>query len=248
MVDYFIKIDFNVFVQVGLFLLLLVYLFTHRKDPHHLMSGVSLFRTLVLVTLFLYLLLNYASEIPPGLRSASIFGMFLINLYMLWNAVLTRLERPYRVALEACAQTPGNMDVLKGAWQAGKRFFSVRYFLKALFSGGSVRRFLNNLASHQVREDLTHIFKKEGIHKDFISLKTLVTYLKKQLAQDETLPQEFKGTMDKVVADFAGHPWIEDQVNQFLNLLLASPEVLFYPEWAAGQEEVGKTQGPAAGG
>lgn len=247
MLDYFIQFDFNVFVQVGVFLLLLVYLAIHRKDPHHLMSGLSLFRTLILILLFLYLLLNYASEIPPSLRTSSLFGMFLINLYMLWNAVLTRLERPYRLALVACAQAPGKVETLKSAWQAGKHFYSVRYFLKALFSGGAIRPFLNNLASHQVREDLKNSFQKQGVHQEFISLKTLVSYLQKQLAQDDTLPQEFKGSMDKAIADFTVHPWIAEQINQFLNLVLASPEVLFYPEWSADQEQGGKTPGPSGG-
>jgi len=247
MLDYFIQFDFNVFVQVGVFLLLLVYLAIHRRDPHHLMSGLSLFRTLILIILFLYLLLNYASEIPPALRTSSVFGMFLINLYMLWNAILTRLERPYRVSLDACAQAPGNVTTLKSAWQAGKHFYSVRYFLKGLFSGGAIRPFLNNLASHQVREDLKNTFQKYGVHQEFISLKTLVNYLKSQLAEDDTLPQEFKDTMDKAVSDFTVHPWIEEQVNQFLNLVLASPEVLFYPEWSADQEKGGKTSGSTGG-
>ena len=245
MADLLLKLELNIFIQVAVFLLLLVYLFIHRKDPRHLMSALSLLRTLVLVILFVYLLLNYASEIPPELRLGSVLGMSLINLYMLWNAILIRLERPYRVALEACAQTPGNMEALKGAWLAGKRFYSVLYFLKGLFSGGSIRRFLNNVAGHQVREDLKDSFQKQGVHQEFVSLRIMVGYLKKQLAKDDTLPAEFKGAMEKVVADFAGHPWIEDQVNQFLNLVLASPEVLFYPEWAADQEGVGKSQGPA---
>lgn len=245
MTDYLIQVNFNVFAQVGVLILLLVYFFIHRKDPRHQTSGLSLLRTLVMVALFAFLLLNYASQITPGLRHASVVGMFLINLYMIWNVILTRLERPYRKALEVCTQAPGETAHLTAAWRAGKRFYSWHYFFQALLSGGSPGQFLKSVASHQVREDLQRSFQKHGVHQEFVSLRTLAVYLQKQLAQDETLPQDFKETMDKLVRDFASHPWIEEKVNQFLSTLLESPEELFYPGWFIVQGKVNQSPGSA---
>jgi len=247
MTDYLIQVNFNVFAQVGVLILLLGYFFLHRKDPRHQVSGLSLVRTLVVVLLFAYLLVNYSSQITPGLRHASVVGLFLINLYMIWNVVLTLLERPYRDALEACSKAPGHAAELAAAWRTGKRFYSWHYFFQALFSGGSPGLFLKSLAGHQVREDLNRSFQKHGVHQEFVSLKSLVIYLRKQLAQEETLPQEFKETMDQVVTEFANHPWIEEQVNKFLVLMLESPEELFYPELATIQTQAGRSPSPPAG-
>ena len=41
----------------------------------------------------------WVSAINPALTAISIFGMFIINLFMVYNLLLACLERPYRDAL-----------------------------------------------------------------------------------------------------------------------------------------------------
>jgi Ca2+/Na+ antiporter len=247
MLDTLLHLESSVYIQVGLLVILLLYFFTHRKAPRHLVSGLSLARTLGIFLLFVYLLWNWASAVSPQLRTASILGMCLVNLYMVWNVVLTRLERPYRDALEACGRAGGKAEGMEQAWRTGKRFYYWRYFTQGLFSGHP-GRFLNNLAGEQVREDLKSTFHRLGVKQNFLTLKTLVAYLKKQLAQDDTLPQDFRTAMAKVMENFAGHAWIEVRVNQFLTEMLESPEKLFSPEWAAVQDEPAPPPSGQAGG
>ena len=230
MFDYLITMESSVYIQLGLFALLLIYFFAYRKDPRHLVSGLSLVRTLLIFVLFSYLLWNWASAVSPPLRTASVVAMFLVNLYMLWNVVLTRLERPYRDALAACVRQGGQAADLEQVWRTGKRFYYWRYFSQALVSGAP-GRFAHNLAVDQVREDLQAVLRQKGLKPELLSLKTLVGYLEQQLSRDDTLPQDFKETMRQCITEFARHAWIETHVNRFLAELLESPERLFAPDW-----------------
>jgi hypothetical protein len=246
MFDFLFRMEASVYIQVIILILLLAYFFGYRKDPRHLVSGVSVLRTITLVLIFFYFLWNWASSVSPALRNVSVLGMFIINLYMLWNVILTRLERPYRDALEACGQNLGKPEEIQTVWRTGKTFAYVRYFPQALFSGSSPFKFLHGIAAEQVRQDLKEVLHRHGISKDLISLQTQVTFLKDRLAADETLPPEFKETMLKAIAQFSQHPWIEEQVNQFLTTVQENPETLIRPGEAAGLEEI--IQSPADSG
>ncbi|MEW6386881.1 MAG: hypothetical protein AB1491_05120 [Thermodesulfobacteriota bacterium] len=244
MLDFFLRLQASVYIQIIILVLLLAYFFGHRRDPRHLISGLSLFRTIILILIFLYFLWNWSSEIPPSLRNVSVLGMFIINLYMFWNVILTRLERPYRDALEACGQEPEKPANYQQLWRSAKRFFYVRYFLDALFSGGSPTRFLHSITSEQVRHDVKNIFSQRGVKKPLISCQTEMAFLKNRLSQEESLPAEFKEVMTKAIDQFQQHPWIEEQVNEFLALALEDPVRLYSPEWAARME---KADRPAPG-
>ena len=68
--------------------------------------GRQVVRTLILVVIFFYFMFVWVSAINPTLRAISIFGMFVINLFMAYNLLLARLERPYRDALKPMTQEP----------------------------------------------------------------------------------------------------------------------------------------------
>ena len=57
--------------------------------------------------------------------------------------------------------------------------------------------------------------------------------MKSRLASDENLPADFKEVMEKSIDDLTKHPWIEEQVNEFLRIATEAPEDLHFPEWMA---------------
>jgi hypothetical protein len=107
MVEYLVKLQSTVYAQIGIFLFLAaVYLVSQRKLPTFRIVGFAVMRIVLIVALFIYLFLNWSSEVNPSLHNASVLGMFIVNLYMVWQVILTRMELPYRKALEACAENP----------------------------------------------------------------------------------------------------------------------------------------------
>ena len=94
---------------VILFILLLVFV-KHRRDSRLVVSGVRIVRTLVMLMIFFYFMFVWASAVKPTLRNISIFGMFVINLIMLYNLLLAWLERPYRDALAAMTRSRKSMN------------------------------------------------------------------------------------------------------------------------------------------
>ena len=71
----------------------------------------------------------------------------------------------------------------------------------------------------------------------------MMAYLKNQLACDENLPSDFKDVMQESVECFIKHPWVEEQVNQFLDIATERPEDLHFPEWMSAFEKcVGKPE------
>ena len=43
--------------------------------------------------------------------------------------------------------------------------------------------------------------------------------------------------MGKIIDDLEKHPWIEEQVNEFLRIAMESPEDLHFPEWTSAFEK-----------
>jgi hypothetical protein len=76
-----------------------------------------------------------------------------------------------------------------------------------------------------------------GVEKKLISLKLMVGFMKTRLAGDQNLPADFKVVMEKTLTDLEKHPWLEEQVNEFLRLAMESPEDLHFPEWMAAFEK-----------
>jgi hypothetical protein len=179
----------------------------------------------------------WASSVQPTLRSISAFGMFFINLVLFYNLLLARLERPYRDALMKIAEDPENHDMIHAVWRAGKRFFYLRYTMSSLFSGTNPFTFLRDIAADRVREDTKDTLRRMGVTKRLVSLKLMVGFMKERLACDDNLPTDFKVMTEKTLDDLEKHPWLEEQVNEFLRIATETPEDLHFPEWMAAFDQ-----------
>lgn len=221
------------FIEIAILIILLIAFITLRKDPRLVVSGFRLIRTLILLLIFFYFMFVWVSAIRPALSGISIFGMFIINLFMFYNLVLSRLERPYRDALAMMTQEPERHELIHNVWHTGKRFFYFRYFWSALFSGTNPLHFLHNLATDRVRDDIKDTLRRYGVEQKMITVPMMAAYLKSQIACDQTMPVDFKDVMEKAIDDFAKHPWIQEQGNEFLGLATERPEDLHFPEWMA---------------
>ncbi len=83
-------------------------------------SGVRLIRVIILLMIFLYLTLTWGSLIVPSLRAISVFGMFIINIYLFYFLLLARLERPYRDTLTALSQNLEKDETFHSIWRNGR--------------------------------------------------------------------------------------------------------------------------------
>jgi hypothetical protein len=220
------------YVQLVILGLFIWYFLAHRKDPGMPVSRVGFIRLFILLLIFLYLLLSWASGIRPALAQAAVFGMFVINLIMLNSLILSRLERPYREALAAYCRDPQNVENLDAIWSTGKRFYYLRHFFSSIMSGESPTLFLHEIASGRIRDDVQSSLRQHGLTHQFISLKGMISFLEARLAQEELLPQEFKDLVTKELQDFQKHPWVEDQINEYMRLALETPEKIHNPEWS----------------
>jgi hypothetical protein len=229
------------FTEIGILVLLLLAFITLRKDPRLVVSGIRIVRTLILVLIFFYLMFVWVSAIRPALSTISIFGMFLINLIMLYNLGLARLERPYRDALAAMTGEPERHELIHNVWHTGKRFYYFRYAWSSLFCGANPFHFLHDLATDRVRDDIKDTLHRYGVEKRMITLPMMAGYLKSQIACDATMPVDFKDLMEKAIDDFAKHPWIQEQGSEFLRLATERPEDLHFPEWMASFEACVRT-------
>jgi hypothetical protein len=227
----------SAYVEITILVILLIMFILHRKDPRMVVSGVRIIRTIIVVLIFFYFMFIWASTVQPTLRSISIFGMFLINLFMLYSLILSRLERPYRDVLLRLTKEPDSHELMDSVWHYGKRFYYLRYAWSSLFTGVNPFAFLHDIATDRVREDLKEQFRLYGTERKLVSLKLLVGFMKSRLECDEHLPPDFKVVMEQAIDNFDKHPWVEDQVNEFLRIATESPEDLHFPEWMAAFEK-----------
>ena len=80
------------------------------------------------MVLFLYFAWNWATSIPPSLRAAAVIGMFLVNLNMIYNLILGRLNENYQQALDAYSGDIGNKTLLENVWKTGKKYIYATVF------------------------------------------------------------------------------------------------------------------------
>jgi len=227
----------SAYIQIVIFFLLGAYFVRHRRDPRMVVSGVRLIRVIALLMIFLYFTLTWGSLIVPSLRAISVFGMFIINIYLFYYLLLARMERPYRDTLTALSQNPEKEETFHGVWGRGRRFYYFYYFFHSLFSGSNPFRFLHEMATDRVRDDIKDELRRLGVEKKLISLNLMVSFMKNRLAVDENLPADFKEEMGKTIDDLEKHPWIEEQVNEFLLIAMENPEDLHFPEWTSAFEK-----------
>jgi Ca2+/Na+ antiporter len=230
------------FTELIIFILLVAYFVIHRHDR----QGISLLKVFILVIIFIYFAwmpIVWPSLIPSSMRTLSVFGMFVVNFYFLYSLILARIERPYREALANLVREPEKHEIFRDIWSSGKRFYYYSYIFQSLISGVNPFHFLSNIANDRVRDDIKDALRQMGVEKKLISLSLMVGFIKSRLAADESLPADFKEVMGNTLDDLDKHPWIEEQVNEFLRIATESPEDLHFPEWMAAFEEnvTGKT-------
>jgi hypothetical protein len=209
----------------------------HRRDPRMVVSGIRVIRVIILLIIFLYLTLTWGSLIVPSLRAISVFGMFIINIYLLYYLLLSRIERPYRDTLTALSQNPEKDETFQGVWSHGRKFYYFYYFMHSLFSGSNPFRFLHEMATDRVRDDIKDELRRLGVEKKLISLNLMMGFMKNRLADDKNLPADSKEVMGKTIDDLEKYPWIEAQINEFLRIAIENPEDLHFPEWTSAFEK-----------
>jgi len=223
----------SAYIQIFIFFLLTAYFVRHRRDPRMVVSGIRIARVIILLMIFLYFTLTWGSLIVPSLRAISVFGMFIINIYLFYYLLLARMERPYRDTLTALSQNPEKEENFHGIWSRGKKFYYFYYFIHSLFSGSNPFHFLQEMATDRVRDDIKDKLRHLGVEKKLITLPLMIDFMKNRLASDENLPADFKEVMGKTIDDLGEHPWIEEQVDEFLHIVMESPEDLHFPEWTS---------------
>jgi hypothetical protein len=233
MFQYLIEFLSSAYVEIVILALMLVYFFKQRREPRLMASGIRLVRAIIIVMIFSYITFIWASTVEPSLRHLSVFGMFLINLIFFYHLILGRLERPYRKALEAMGHDPEKVGIFRDIWTTGKRFYYYFYIFSGLFSGSNPFHFLKDIANDRVQADIKDTLRSMGVEKRLISLKLMIGFMTSRLASDENLPADFKEVMGKTLDDLEKHPWLEEQVNEFLRIATETPEDLHFPEWMA---------------
>jgi hypothetical protein len=201
MFQYLIDFLGSAYIEVILFFVLVGYFVTHRRDQRLAVSGIKILRVIGLLVIFLYFIWSWATLIPPSLRAAAVIGMFCINFYLFYSLLLSRIEQPYRKALEDMGQDPEQPGVFDEIWKAGKRFYYSYYIFEALLSGSNPAHFLKNIANDRVQDDIKDTLRRMGVEKRLISLKLMIGFMKNRLAGDETLPEDFKAMMEKTIND-----------------------------------------------
>jgi hypothetical protein len=223
------------FIELIIFVLLFTYFFIHRHDKR----GISVLKVCVLVVIFVYFAwmpIVWPSLIPSSMLTLSVFGMFVVNCYFFYSLLLTRFENPYREALANLVREPEKHEIFKEIWSTGKRYYYYYYIFQSLFSGVNPFHFLSNIANDRVRDDIKDALRQMGVQKKLISLSLMIGFMKSRLAADANLPADFKEVMGKTLDDLDKHPWLEEQINEFLRIATESPEDLHFPEWIAAFE------------
>jgi hypothetical protein len=222
--------------ELIIFILLMTYSVIHRHDTR----GISVLKMVILLIVFIYFAwmpIVWPSLIPSSMLVLSVFGMFVVNFYFLYSLILARIERPYREALATLAREPEKHEIFQEIWNSGRKFYYFDYIFQSLFSGTNPLRFLNDIANDRVRDDIKNELRRLGVEKKLISLNLMVGFMKNRLVCDENLPPDFKEVMEKTIDDLGKHPWIEEQVNEFLRITLETPEDLHFPEWTSAFEQ-----------
>ena len=223
------------FTELIIFVLLVAYFVVHRHDKR----GISVLKVFILLIIFIYFAwmpIVWPSLIPSSMLTLSVFGMFVVNFYFLYSLIQARIERPYRQALANLVREPEKHEIFRDIWSSGKRFYYYSYFFQSLVSGANPFHFLSDIANDRVRDDIKDALRQLGVEKKLISLSLMVGFMKNRLAADANLPADFKEVMGKTLDDLEKHPWLEEQVNEFLRIATESPEDLHFPEWMSAFE------------
>jgi hypothetical protein len=220
------------YIQVVLFIILIGLFWLQHRKFKLASSGFSWLRTIILLLLFLYFSWNWTTSISPAITRFSILGMFFINLYMLYNLMLGRLDEKYRLALDAYGQDITDKEILARVWSSGKKYIYTRYFFDSLFSGYKPTDFLNAVVTRQIPADIEIVMAKHGVHQELVTHRRLLSFLTMKLNQSQELPPNLRDILAQVIKKFDEHAWIQEQVDEFLQLALKDPEKLYHNGWS----------------
>jgi hypothetical protein len=223
------------FTELIIFVLLVTYSVIYRHDKR----GISVLKVVILLIVFIYFAwmpIVWPSLIPSSMLTLSVFGMFVVNFYFLYSLIQARIEQPYREALANLVREPEKRQIFRDIWSSGRRFYYFSYFFQSLVSGVNPFHFLSGIANDRVRDDIKDALRQLGVEKKLISLSLMVGFMKSRLDADANLPADFKEVMGKTLDDLKKHPWLEEQINEFLRIATESPEDLHFPEWMSAFE------------
>jgi hypothetical protein len=228
------------FTELIIFILLVAYFAVYRHRRHLTVTGITWLRVSILIIIFIYFAwmpIVWPSLIPAGMLALSVFGMFVINFYFFYSLVLAHFEQPYRAALAELSQESDKREVFRQIWSSGKIFYYGYYLFQSLISGSNPIRFLKEMATDRVENDIKDELRREGVKKKLISLNLMVSFLKNRLHCDTNLPADFKELMGKTIDNLEKHPWLEEHVNEFLHIAMETPENLHFPDWISDFEQ-----------
>ena len=241
MLDQLAQVNMSIYFQTIIFLVLLG--LTLRLNwkmgslTHMVLCAVKYF---VFVLIFIYLFLNWASDVNPTLRNSSILIMTLINLYMLWHALIAAVELPYRRALKSCIDGVCTATDLEQAFATGKRFYRLRYFFASLTSGVAPWLFLRGIAAERTRDDLHQVFVNLDPKASVFGSSLYCHFLRHQLQADKAMPGDKRSERLRLVEGLARDPWLMEKTGEFLHHVLTSPENLLESGLKESLKDAGK--------
>ncbi|MEA4856457.1 MAG: hypothetical protein AAGU21_04020 [Solidesulfovibrio sp.] len=241
MLDQLAQMDMSIYFQTVVFLLfigLLLRLHWKMGSFTHILTNALRYGVLLLV--FIYLFLNWASDVNPSLRNSSILIMTLINIYLLWHVIVAAVELPYRRALASCVDGICTSTDLEQAFSTGKRFYKLRYFWASLSSGSAPWRFLRGIAAERTRDDLHRVFVSLDPKASLFGASLYAHFLQNQLDADRNQPLEKRTERQRFVEALDKDAWLTEKTGEFLHQLLAAPEELQERGLKAALKDAGK--------
>ena len=227
MLNQLAQMDMSIYFQSVVFLIFIAILLRlHWKIGSFFVVTSAIAKYIVLICVFIYIFLNWASDVNPSLRSSSLFIMTVINIFLLWHVIVTALELPYRRALKSCVDGICTRTDLEQAFATGKRFYKFRYFWSSLGSGIAPWRFLRGIAAERTRDDLHRIFVNLDPKASLFGADLFGHFLKHQLAADKAMDSAARAQRRSFIETLGSDAWLAERTGEFLNHLLASPEEL----------------------
>lgn len=226
MLDQLAQMDMSIYFQSVVFLIFIAILLRlHIKIGSWMHVASAIVKYLVLIFVFLYIFLNWASDVNPSLRRSSLLIMTLINLYLFWHVIVTALELPYRRALKSCVDSICTTTDLEQAFSYGKRYYKLLYFWASLGSGIAPWRFLRGIAAERTRDDLHRVFVNLDPKTSVFGASLFGHYLLHQLG-DKSMDAAKRNERRRLVEALGNDPWLAEKTGEFLNNLLVKPEDL----------------------
>jgi|GEM_PF-2231227 len=227
MLNQLAQMDMSIYFQSLVFLIFIVILLRlHWKIGSFMHVVSAIVKYAVLICIFIYIFLNWASDVNPSLRNSSLVIMTLINIYLLWHVIVSSVELPYRRALRSCVDGVCTVTDLERSFSSGKRYYKVRYLWASLGSGVAPWRFLRGIAAERTRDDLHRVFVGLDPKGSIFGSSLFNHFLLQQLGADKSMDTAKRAERRRTIESLGSDPWLSEKTGEFLNHLLATPEGL----------------------